>query len=204
MSTNVIVLASNNAGKLAEFAQLLAPYRVTIYPQSKFIALGADETGTTFRENALLKARHASQASGLPAIADDSGIEVDALDGAPGVYSARFAGEHATDADNNRKLIDALQGVPADRRSARFRSVLAYVRNAQDAAPLIAEGVWEGIVLDTPRGARGFGYDALFLPNGSVLSAAELTSAAKNAASHRGLAVRALLALLLSHGELCV
>ena len=196
-----VVLASNNRGKLAEFAQLLAPHRVTLHPQAKFIVTGADETGATFRENALLKARHASQASGLPAIADDSGLEVDALSGAPGVYSARFAGEGASDEENNRKLLSELAEIPAEKRSARFRCVLAYVRSANDAAPLIAEGVWEGRILDQPRGASGFGYDPVFLPTGTALSAAELASEAKNAVSHRGLALRALLKLLIAHSE---
>ncbi len=197
-----VVLASNNRGKLAEFALLLAPHRVTLHPQVKFIATGADETGATFRENALLKARHASRASGLPAVADDSGLEVDALSGAPGVYSARFAGEGASDAENNRKLLSELADIPAEKRSARFRCVLAYVRNADDAAPLIAESTWEGRILDKPRGASGFGYDPVFLPNGTALSAGELASAAKNAVSHRGLALRALLKLLMTHSEI--
>lgn len=199
---NAFVLASSNPGKLAEFAELLAPYRVTVHPQSKFIAIGADETGATFRDNALLKARHAAQASGLPAIADDSGLEVDALGGAPGVYSARFAGERATDDENNRKLLVDLATVPKDMRTARFHCVLAYVRNADDPAPLIAEGRWEGRVLEQSRGKEGFGYDPLFLPNGNTLSAAELTREAKNAASHRGLALRSMLNLLIAHGEL--
>jgi XTP/dITP diphosphohydrolase len=204
MTTNAFVLATNNHGKLAEFTQLLAPYRVTIYPQSKFVAAGADETGATFRDNALLKARHAAQASGLPAIADDSGLEVDALDGAPGVYSARFAGEYATDDANNRKLLAELAGVPPSLRTARFRCVLAYVRDANDSAPLIAEGAWEGSILGEPRGAHGFGYDSLFLPLASASSAAELTSATKNSVSHRGLAMRVLLDLLIANGELRV
>jgi len=196
-----MVLASNNGGKLREFAQLLAPYRITLYPQSKFIATGADETGTTFRDNALLKARHAARASGLPAIADDSGLEVAALHGAPGVYSARFAGEDASDEDNNRKLLKDLAAVASSNRAGRFCCALAYVRNADDSAPLIAEGVWEGQILDRPRGTGGFGYDALFLPNGSALSAAELSGAAKNEQSHRGQALRVLLNLLVAHRE---
>jgi XTP/dITP diphosphohydrolase len=200
MST--IVLASNNSGKLREFAQLLAPYRVTLYPQAKFIAVGADETGATFRDNALLKARHASQASGLAAIADDSGIEVDALAGAPGVFSARFAGEHASDADNNRKLLADLAGVPTDRRTARFRCVLAYVRSATDPVPIVAAGTWEGRVLAAPRGVNGFGYDVLFLPDGMTQTAAELLGEEKNLASHRGQAMRALLMLLIANHEI--
>ena len=201
---NTIVLASNNGGKLREFAQLLAPYSVTLYPQSKFIAVGADETGATFIDNALLKARHASQAAGLPAIADDSGIEVDALAGAPGVYSARFAGEHATDEDNNRKLLTELAGLPAAQRSARFRCALAYVRSAADPAPIVAEGVWEGHVLEQQRGENGFGYDVLFLPDGHMQTAAELSSEAKNKVSHRGQALRALLALLIANRAISV
>jgi XTP/dITP diphosphohydrolase len=199
-----LVLASSNRGKLLEFAQLLAPYRVTIYPQSKFVAVGADETGATFRDNAVLKARYASQASGLPAIADDSGLEVDALNGAPGVYSARYAGESASDDDNNRKLLVAMAAVPVEKRSARFRCVLAYARSATDPTPLIAEAAWEGRILDRLRGAGGFGYDGLFLPTSSALSAAEMTGEAKNAASHRGLALRALLKLLIAQGEIGV
>jgi XTP/dITP diphosphohydrolase len=198
---HTLVLASNNSGKLREFAQLLAPYRVTLYPQAKFIAVGADETGATFRENALLKARHASLASGMPAIADDSGVEVDALDGAPGVFSARFAGEHASDEDNNRKLLSALAAIPAEQRTARFQCVLAYVRSADDPAPLIAEGVWEGRILDQPRGGNGFGYDVLFLPDRSSLSVAELTSEEKNSQSHRAKALRKLLAILIANHE---
>jgi len=198
---HTMVLASNNSGKLREFAQLFAPYRVTLYPQAKFIAVGADETGTTFRENALLKARYASQASGLPAIADDSGVEVDALGGAPGVYSARFAGEHASDEDNNRKLLIELATVRVEQRTARYQCVLAYVRNADDPAPLIAEGVWEGRILDQPRGVNGFGYDVLFLPDGSTRSVAELTTDEKNLQSHRAKALRTLVALLVAHRE---
>jgi XTP/dITP diphosphohydrolase len=196
-----MVLASNNSGKLREFAQLFAPYRITLYPLAKFIAVGADETGATFRENALLKARHASRVSGMPAIADDSGVEVDALDGAPGVYSARFAGEHASDEDNNRKLLIDLAAVPTERRTARFQCVLAYVRNADDPVPLIAEGAWEGQILDQPRGANGFGYDVLFLPSGSSRSVAELASEEKNSQSHRAKALRTLLGLLIANRE---
>jgi XTP/dITP diphosphohydrolase len=199
---HTMVLASNNSGKLREFAQLFAPYLVTLYPQAKFIAVGADETGATFRDNALLKARHAARASGLPAIADDSGVEVDALNGAPGVYSARFAGEHASDEANNRKLLTELAAIPLEQRTARFQCVLAYVRNADDPAPLIAEGVWEGRILDQPRGVNGFGYDVLFLPHGSMRSVAELASEEKNLTSHRAQALRTLLALLIANREI--
>jgi len=201
-STIAVVLASHNRGKLAEFAQLFAPHRVTIYPLSKFIAVGADETGATFCDNAMLKARYASQIAKLPAIADDSGLEVDALDGAPGIYSARYAGASASDEDNNRKLLAALTDQSLEQRSARFRCVLVYVRNADDPAPLIAEGVWEGRILHQQRGINGFGYDAVFLPNGSEQSVAEMTSEAKNAMSHRSSALRTLVALLIAQGEI--
>jgi XTP/dITP diphosphohydrolase len=194
-----IVLASNNRGKLAEFAKLLAPYDVEVLPLSRFAREGADETGTTFRDNALLKARHASRLARLPAIADDSGLEVDALDGAPGVYSARFAGPNASDEDNNRKLLAVLAA--ENLRTARFRCALAYVRDA-DAEPIVAEGVWEGSVLNEPRGTRGFGYDPLFLAAGGSLTAAELGADEKNRASHRGQAMQALLRQLLASGEL--
>ena len=194
-----IVLASNNRGKLAEFAALLAPYDVDVLPLSQFAREGAEETGDTFHANALLKARHASRLAGLPAIADDSGLEVDALRGAPGVFSARYAGIGATDADNTRKLLAALHG--QEHRAARFRSVLAYVRHA-DAIPVYAEGVWEGRVLEAPRGNQGFGYDPLFLPADSASTAAELSAADKNLFSHRGQAARELLRELSASGEL--
>lgn len=199
---SVVVLASNNRGKLAEFERLLAPHGVTLHPQSKFVAAGADETGATFRDNALLKARHASRAAALPAIADDSGLEVDALGGAPGVYSARYAGANATDAENNEKLLNVLAKVPQNRRTGRYVCVLAYVRHADDPEPLIAEGVWEGSILSAPRGSGGFGYDPLFLPANSAYSAAEMSAEVKNAASHRGQALRALMRLLSAHGEI--
>jgi len=159
-----IVLASNNRGKLAELTAQLAPYRVTLHPLARFIQASPDETGTTFRDNALLKARHAAGAARLPAIADDSGLVVDALGGAPGVHSARYAGSNASDAANNQKLLAAMKSVPDDLRSARFCCVLAYVRAADDAEPMFAEACWEGRILDRPRGTQGFGYDPLFLP----------------------------------------
>ena len=194
-----LVLASNNRGKLAEFAELLAPYAVTVLPLSNFARDGAEETGATFHDNALLKARHASRLAHLPAIADDSGLEVDALGGAPGVFSARYAGPQATDDDNNRKLLAEL--LRHEGRAARFRCVLAYVR-AADAEPIFAEGVWEGSVLTAPRGTRGFGYDPLFLPVGSDVTAAELSADEKNLLSHRGQAARELTRRLLACGEL--
>jgi len=194
-----IVLASNNAGKLAEFTDLFASWDVQLRTQGEFIAEGAEETGTTFEANALLKARHASQASNLPAIADDSGLEVDALQGAPGVYSARYAGDDATDADNNRKLLAALEGVPPRLRTARFRCALAYVQHAH-AEPVFARGTWFGRVLLGPRGDRGFGYDSLFLPDESRLTAAEMETVAKNRVSHRALALHDLLGRLVANG----
>jgi XTP/dITP diphosphohydrolase len=190
------VLASNNSGKLRELAAILGPLGYELITQS---SLGIDtppETGATFAENALLKARHAARLSGLPAIADDSGIEVDALGGRPGVYSARFAGEGATDLANLQKMLDELQNVPPDRRTARYQCVIAFARSADDPAPLIAHGSWEGRVLAAPRGTGGFGYDPIFQPTGLELSAAELSAEEKNARSHRGEALRALARLL--------
>jgi XTP/dITP diphosphohydrolase len=191
-----IVLASANPGKQREFAALLAAHGIELLLQS---ALGIDsieESGNTFVENALLKARHAALRSALPALADDSGLEVDALDGAPGVRSARFAGERASDADNNALLLSRLAGVPAALRGARYRCVLALVRNASDAAPLLAEGAWEGRIAQAPAGSGGFGYDPLFLPADRPGTAAQLAPEAKNAISHRGRALQALLKAL--------
>lgn len=196
-----VVLASNNRGKLKEMAALLAPYRVEVLPLSAFTQDAVEETGDTFIANALLKARHASQLSGLPAIADDSGIEVDALNGAPGVYSARYAGEPSNDAANNAKLLDALKDIPDAARGARFRCVLAYVRDVE-SEPIIADAVWEGRVLHAPRGEQGFGYDPLFQPSDSELSAAELGIEIKNRVSHRAQAMRLLLQQLQASGEL--
>jgi XTP/dITP diphosphohydrolase len=192
------VVATGNRGKLAEFAQLFAPFHIELLAQSQFTKQGAEETGATFRENALLKARHAATASGLPAIADDSGLEVDALDGAPGVYSARYAGVDATDADNNAKLLAALVGKSREQRTARFRCVLAFVRNANDPEPIFAEGVWSGCLLNEARGQGGFGYDPLFLPDGLERSSAELTAEEKNQRSHRGQALQALMRTLVA------
>jgi XTP/dITP diphosphohydrolase len=190
------VLASSNAGKLRELAALLAPFGYELVAQT---ALGIDtppETGTTFAENALLKARHAARLSGLPALADDSGIEVDALGGRPGVYSARYAGERATDEANLRKMLDELRAVAPEQRTARYQCVIAFVRKTDDPSPLIACGSWEGRILTQPRGTGGFGYDPIFQPSDLNLSAAELPAAEKNARSHRGEALRALVRLL--------
>jgi XTP/dITP diphosphohydrolase len=191
-----VVLASGNAGKVREFAALLAARHIEVLPQSQFGIVTPEETGTTFLDNALLKARHAATESGLPALADDSGIEVDGLQGRPGVRSARYAGEQASDADNTRLLLKELAGVPDEQRTARYRCVLVLVRAPADPYPLIASGVWEGRVLTAPQGAGGFGYDPVFQPAGFAVSAAELPAAQKNLLSHRAQALRALLAAL--------
>ena len=181
-----VVLASSNRGKLAEFNALLADSGFEVVAQSSLGIADAEETGASFVENALLKARHAARASGLPALADDSGLCVAHLRGAPGLYSARYAGSHGDSAANNAKLLRALHGVPAAQRDAFFICALALLQHADDPAPLIAEGRWHGRVLDAPRGEQGFGYDPLFLPHGQTLSAAELEPALKNRISHRG------------------
>lgn len=192
-----IVLASSNPGKLAELRALLADTGIELVSKREFDLADPDETGTTFIENAIIKARHAARGSGLPALADDSGICVDALGGAPGLGSAIYAGTHGDDAANNAKLLRELDGVPADQRTAHYTCVLALLRNAADADPIIAIGRWHGRVLTTPRGQLGFGYDPLFLPDdGGGLASAELDPALKNRISHRGLALAALRALL--------
>jgi len=189
-----LVLASGNPGKLREFARLLEPLGIAVVAQAELGIPDAEEPHVTFVENALAKARHASAASGLPALADDSGVCVDALDGAPGVHSARYAGEPRSDARNNAKLVAALAGV-ANRR-AHYYCVLVLARNAADPAPLIAEGAWPGTIVDTPRGDGGFGYDAHFRDDATGLTGAELPLARKNELSHRGKAMRALLVRL--------
>lgn len=188
-----VVLATGNHGKLREFSELLAPTDLLLVPQSEFGIKPPPETGVSFAANALLKARYAARHSGLPALADDSGLEVDALGGAPGVYSARYAGEQASAADNIDKLLSALGGIAGAQRSARFHCVIAFVRSADDTAPLLAFGQWEGRILPARRGAGGFGYDPVFQDLASLRSAAELDGAAKHTVSHRGKALRALL-----------
>ena len=190
------VLASANPGKLREFAALLAPFAVQLVPQAQLGIRPAAEAGTTFLENALIKARHAAHHAHLPALADDSGIEVEALGGRPGVWSARFAGEAASDEDNLRHLLAELHDVPDEFRQARYQCVIVFLRSAQDPAPLIARGTWQGSIAHTPRGQGGFGYDPVFVPAGERRSAAQLSSAEKNAVSHRGQALRALVAML--------
>ena len=187
-----VVLATANPKKLAELQALLAPMAMDVVPQSAFTSVSADETGLTFVENAILKARHAARVSGLPAIADDSGIEVDALHGAPGIYSARYAGADATDQNNLDKLLVELRGVPADKRTARYRCALAFMRWDLDPSPLICQASWEGVIIDTPRGAGGFGYDPIFKLLDRDVTAAELPADEKNRISHRGKALRAL------------
>ncbi len=191
-----VVLATGNAGKQREFAALLAPLGFDVVLQTALGIPSADETGSTFEANALIKARHAARAAALPALADDSGIEIDALDGRPGVWSARYAGPTATDDDNNALLLRELAGVPPAARTARYRCVIAWVGHADDRAPLFAHGVWEGAIGAAPAGEGGFGYDPLFIPRGQHLTAAQMRAADKNAVSHRAQALGALLRLL--------
>ena len=187
-----LVLASSNHGKLQELRELLDGHGIELLAQSDLGVEDAEETGSTFVENALLKARAACQATGLPALADDSGLIVDALGGAPGLYSARYAGEPGDAAANIAKLLDALHGVPAERRSARFYSVIVLLRHAEDPQPLICEGSWEGRIIDELRGSNGFGYNPVFLDERHGLTAAEMEPALKNAISHRAIALQQL------------
>ncbi len=191
-----LVLASGNRGKLAEFQQLFTGSGWTVRAQSEFATPTIEETGLSFVENAILKARNAAHHSGLPAIADDSGLEVDVLKGAPGIYSARYAGIDASDAANNIKLLQALQGLEPAQRSARFQCVLVYLRSAADPSPLICQGTWEGQILERESGDSGFGYDPLFYVPALQLSAAQLPAALKNKLSHRGQALAQMLLLL--------
>ena len=187
-----ILLASNNAGKVRELAQLLADSPLQISAQREYGVPEVEETGLSFVENAILKARHAAQHSGLPALADDSGLEVDALHGAPGIYSARYAGVGASDAANIEQLLADLTAVPEPERTARFQCVLVYLRHAADPTPLICQGTWEGRILYEPCGTNGFGYDPIFFVPTHGCSAAELDSETKNQLSHRGQALRRL------------
>lgn len=194
MSSPRVVLASSNAGKLREFAELLAGQGFTLARQSDFGIEPPPETGNTFLENALIKARNAARISGLPAIADDSGIEVDALSGGPGVHSARYAGEGATDEANLDKLLAALAGESPETRGARYRCVIVYVAHADDPAPLIGEGSWEGRIITEKRGDGGFGYDPSFVPVGDTRTVAEMPPEEKNTKSHRAQALAEFLA----------
>lgn len=192
-----IVLASGNAGKLREFNAMLADLGIEFVRQSELGVQDTDETGLTFVENALIKARHAAQHTGMPAMADDSGIMVDALGGAPGLYSARYSGEHGDDAANNAKLLDTLKDVPDAQRTARFYCCIVYLRHAEDQLPIIAEASWEGRILHSLSGANGFGYDPLFYVPTHGCSSAELPAEEKNRISHRGQALRKLHEMLL-------
>lgn len=197
MSTiHKLVLASNNAGKLKEFQALLQDCGIELLPQSAFNVPDADETGLSFIENAILKARHAARISGLPALADDSGLAVDALAGAPGIYSARYAGQHGDDAANNTKLLAELGDTPALQRGAQFHCVLALVTHADDPIPIVCHGVWQGRILDAAAGSNGFGYDPLFWVEEMQCASAELSKAEKNRLSHRGKAIAQLIAAL--------
>jgi len=187
-----LVLASNNKGKVKEFNTLLSDLGFEVLPQGHFNIPSVEETGLTFVENAILKARAACQATNLPALADDSGIEIDALNGAPGIYSARFAGENATDEQNNQLLLEKLKKTPKEKRTARYQCVLVYMRHALDPTPLICQGTWEGTILFEPRGNNGFGYDPLFYVPDYNCSSAELSPEIKNALSHRGKALHLL------------
>jgi XTP/dITP diphosphohydrolase len=191
-----IVLASSNPGKVREINQLLSGLDLRVRPQTDFGVVDVEETGLTFVENAILKERNAAGHTGLPAIADDSGLEVDALNGAPGIYSARYAGSGASDADNLQKLLAELREVPEAQRTARFQCLMVYMRHQADPTPLICQGTWEGRILFEPRGKHGFGYDPVFYVPTHDCASAELAPEVKNALSHRGQALRKLVAAL--------
>lgn len=193
-----VVVASSNPKKLEELCALLEDFPAHLVPQSALGVPAAVESGDSFEANALIKARNASRLSGLPAIADDSGLQVDALDGAPGVRSARYAGEGASDQDNNQKLLSELAGVDAARRTARFVCVMVYLENAEDPAPIVCRGIWEGRILEAPSGDGGFGYDPVFFVPSEGEAAAALTPERKNALSHRGQALLKLKSALRS------
>lgn len=198
-----LVIASSNAGKLAEFDELFAGGGIEVVAQSALGVADADETGLTFVENALLKARHAARATGLPALADDSGLCVDALGGAPGLHSARYSGVHGDAGANIDTLLAAMKDVPAAQRGAHFHAVIVLLRHAEDPQPLIAEGVWPGVILEARRGRGGFGYDPVFLDPEYGLSAAEIEPSLKNRISHRGRAMAILRARIGTHTTPC-
>lgn len=195
-SGKTVVLASGNRGKLREISRILEEFGMAVVTQGELGVESVEETGVSFVENALLKARHAAAVTGLPAIGDDSGLAVDALDGAPGIYSARYAGEDCNSEDNIDKLLQALEGVPENGRGAQFHCAVVYVSSATDPEPLIAEGIWRGRILEARRGSGGFGYDPVFFDAASNRSAAELDAADKDCLSHRGQALRRLRELL--------
>ncbi|WP_336819446.1 XTP/dITP diphosphatase [Cedecea sp. MMO-103] len=188
-----VVLATGNAGKVRELASLLADFGFDVVAQTELNVESVEETGLTFIENAILKARHAAKVTGLPALADDSGLAVDALGGAPGIYSARYAGEDASDRQNLDKLLEALNDVPDDKRQAQFHCVLVYMRHAEDPTPLVFHGSWPGVINQAPAGQGGFGYDPIFYVPSEGKTAAELTRDEKSAISHRGQALKLLL-----------
>lgn len=189
---STIVLASGNKGKLREFRGLLSQVNMAVVPQSDYDVPEPEETGLSFVENAILKARHAARLSGLPAIADDSGLEVDYLNGAPGIYSSRFSGVDANDEKNNLKLLELLADVEEEQRNARFQCILVFMRHCEDPTPLICQGTWEGRIANKMVGTHGFGYDPLFFVRGQNCTSAQLTSEVKNTLSHRGRAMRQL------------
>ncbi|WP_434950879.1 RdgB/HAM1 family non-canonical purine NTP pyrophosphatase [Shewanella sp. HL-SH4] len=196
--SQLIVLASGNKGKLNEFDQMLAQFNIQVLAQSQFDVPEVAETGTTFVENAIIKARHAAEITGKPAIADDSGIEVDALDGQPGIYSARYSGQDATEVSNYQKLLTEMKS--HQNRAARFQCVLVYMRHAKDPTPIICQAAWEGTINLVPQGEQGHGYDPIFIPHGFDKTSAELTSDEKNAHSHRGKALAMLVAAMKAKG----
>lgn len=196
-----IVIASDNAGKLEEFGALLNNCGLDPVAQSQFNVGNVEETGLSFVENAILKARNASRQTGMPSLADDSGLEVDALNGAPGIYSARYAGEGANEDDNNRKLLQQLKGVPFESRTARYRCLIVLMHHANDPTPMICQGSWEGRIGAKPQGDGGFGYDPLFIPHGNNVTAAQLSVEEKNSVSHRAAAMRVLLQQLILETE---
>lgn len=193
LMTTTIVLASGNQGKLRELGELLAGFSLCIQPQSDFGVEDVEETGLSFVENAIIKARHAAKYSGCPAIADDSGLVVDHLDGVPGIYSSRFAGAQATDASNNQKLLELMSAAVGHERRARFQCLLVFMRHHRDPSPVICQGTWEGLIADGPRGDGGFGYDPIFWVEERHCTAAELPRDVKNTLSHRAQAMHQLL-----------
>ena len=194
--TSKIVLASANAGKIKELQQMLDSLGIEVIPQSALDVPDIEETGLSFVENSLLKARNATALTNLPAIADDSGLEVDYLRGAPGIYSARFSGEHATDASNREKLLQLMADVPPDQRTARYQTIIVYMRHANDPTPIICQGTWEGTIATDEKGDGGFGYDSIFQVTETDCRAAELDKDSKNRLSHRGKAMGSLLTKL--------
>lgn len=193
MMLKKIVLASGNAGKVREINKLFSGSSIEVIPQTELNVPDVPETGTTFVENAIIKARHAAKVTGLPAISDDSGIEIDALDSRPGVYSARYSGENATDQSNNDLLLEELQGIPEEKRTARYQCIIVFMRSHTDPVPIISQGSWEGRILDTPQGGGGFGYDPIFYVPTHHCSGGELPLDVKNTVSHRAIALKTML-----------